>query len=191
MPPEYAALSNIQVLDLADNVLTGRIPAAYFSASAFSFNAFLYLYLNNLTGPLPAITPNCPLCAARLSVPGSGYEPGQGSGLILEPMRAGFGARSRLWPCRSFTRPSPLSRHQLDNKCQIRPTSKPYYPDSRCAQLPAAHPATRHVRVVQTRPGSELCPHRGARASGSGARRSISDRNSSACRPHMSLKTRE
>ena len=125
VPPEYAALSNIEILDLADNFLTGRIPAAYFSAVAFSFNAFLYLYLNNLTGPLPAITPNCPLCAARLSVltdPGTQYDPGKGSGLILEPMRAGFGARSCQWPCRSFTGPSPLPGHQLDNECQLRLT---------------------------------------------------------------------
>ena len=94
LPPEYAALTNTQILHVAGNLLTGRLPEAYFNASAFGYSSFLYLYLNNLSGPLPAITPNCPLCNPRLTLPGSfNGDPGRGSGLILEPMRAGFGAR--------------------------------------------------------------------------------------------------
>ena len=94
LPPEYAALTNTLILHLAGNLLTGRLPAAYFNASAFGFSSFLYLYQNNLSGPLPAITPNCPLCNPRLTLPGSfNGDPGRGSGLILEPMRASFGAQ--------------------------------------------------------------------------------------------------
>ena len=94
LPPEYAALTNTQILHLAGNLLTGCIPKAYFSASAYGFSSFLYLYMNNLSGPLPAITTNCPLCNRRMTLPGSfNGDPGSGSGLVLEPMRAGFGAQ--------------------------------------------------------------------------------------------------
>ena len=94
LPPEYAALTNTQMLHLAGNLLTGRIPEAYFNASAFGFNSFLYLYQNKLSGQLPAITPNCPLCNSRLTTAGDlNADIGSGSGLVLEPMRAGFGAR--------------------------------------------------------------------------------------------------
>ena len=94
LPPEYAALTNTKILHIAGNLLTGHIPEAYFHASAFGFNTFFYLYMNKLSGTLPEISPNCPLCDRRLTWRGSfNGDPGSGSGLILEPMRSGFGAQ--------------------------------------------------------------------------------------------------
>lgn len=94
LPPEFASLINVRVLHLAANYLTGQIPAAYLTAAAFRYNTFLYLYLNTLTGPLPAIAPSsCALCSPRATTPGlPQVDPGLFSGLILEPMRAGYGA---------------------------------------------------------------------------------------------------
>ena len=45
------------------------------------------VHLNNLTGSLPAITPGCPLC-----VPHDNSSSGFVSGVVLQPMRDGFGA---------------------------------------------------------------------------------------------------
>ena len=94
LPPEFALFTNAHVLHLAGNYLTGKIPAAYFTANAFRHSTFLYLYLNNLTGPLPAITPSsCALCSPRETMPDlPQVDKGYFSGLIIEPMRAGYGA---------------------------------------------------------------------------------------------------
>ena len=45
------------------------------------------VYLNKLTGQLPPITANCPLCVRRQNT-----SDGFGSGLTVQPMRAGYGA---------------------------------------------------------------------------------------------------
>lgn len=41
LPPEYSNLTGLVDLDLHDNLLTGTLPAAYFTATAFSNNTFL------------------------------------------------------------------------------------------------------------------------------------------------------
>ena len=45
------------------------------------------MYLNKLTGQLPPVTPNCPLCVRRQNT-----SDGFGSGVTVQPMRAGYGA---------------------------------------------------------------------------------------------------
>ena len=49
LPPEYANLTGLVDLDLHDNLLTGTLPAAYFTATAFTNNTFLEA--------------RCPLCS--------------------------------------------------------------------------------------------------------------------------------
>ncbi len=201
LPPQWANLTGLKDLDVADNFLTGQLPAAYFAAGAFSNGTFMearrapplsaptalpvcafmrvrkpclgsrrrcrarcpcitwtlkYLpacrcepapeagcqharrervpgprpgrgprraapavpqarraralrrqraparapgptarpprqvYLNKLTGMLPAVSPNCPLCTRRANT-----SDGFGSGLTVQPMRAGSGAPAR------------------------------------------------------------------------------------------------
>lgn len=46
------------------------------------------VYLNKLTGQLPPVAPNCPLCVRRQNT-----SDGFGSGVTVQPMRAGYGAR--------------------------------------------------------------------------------------------------
>ena len=45
------------------------------------------LYQNKLSGTLPAVTPNCPLCT-----PHQNTTNGFGSALTVQPMRPGYGA---------------------------------------------------------------------------------------------------
>ncbi len=72
LPPELASLTSVHVVNIAGNNLTGQIPAAYFTASAFTYSTFLYLQQNRLTGRLPAITPSsCSLCRPRQTMPES------------------------------------------------------------------------------------------------------------------------
>lgn len=109
LPPEFALFTNAHILHLAGNFLTGEISAAYFTASAFRYSTFLYLYLNNLTGPLPALTPSsCALCSPRETMPNlPQVDPGTFSGLVLEPMRAGYGApvSGSVWFVTKYTMP--------------------------------------------------------------------------------------
>ena len=49
--------------------------------------ALLQLYQNKLSGTLPAVAPNCPLCS-----PHQNTTNGFGSALTVQPMRPGYGA---------------------------------------------------------------------------------------------------
>ena len=41
LPPQYANLTSLKNLDVTYNFLTGRLPAEYFTASAFSNSTFM------------------------------------------------------------------------------------------------------------------------------------------------------
>ena len=41
LPPEYSNMTGLIDLDVHDNLLTGTLPAAYFTASAFTNNTFM------------------------------------------------------------------------------------------------------------------------------------------------------
>lgn len=43
LPPEYAGLTSLEVLDVSDNYLTGRLPDAYFSTFAFNTKTALHV----------------------------------------------------------------------------------------------------------------------------------------------------
>ncbi len=103
LPPGLSKWTSLRVLQLAGNFFTGQLPAAFFARSAFSSSAIIYVYLNNLTGPLPPIEHNCNLCSVKRTTPGSiNSAVGMGMGMVLEPMRAGYGTPFAAYPPRQL-----------------------------------------------------------------------------------------